>query len=326
MSPRPAADALLRVALAALVALVALAGGCGGDPASTDAPPGADAPINVPDFGDPLVAAGTVELVQSGFQFTEGPQWREAEGDLVFSDIQGNTIYRYTPGGPPPAVLRNPSNNSNGLATDGAGVIIAAEHGSRSVTRTGAPQPIASTFEGKRLNSPNDVIVADDGTIYFTDPPYGIPAGQQRELDFMGVFRVATNGTLTAIHRGPLTARPNGIGLAPDGRTLYVADTDDGNLYRFPIAADGTIGARAMFAATSGGPDGLAIDIAGNVFVATSAGIEAFSPAGVRWGAITVPMQPANCAFGDADHRMLYITARTTVYRVRLAHPGLPRR
>jgi len=321
--PRPAA--LASATAFAALAFAPLAGGCGGTQATPDAPR-TDAIVDVPDFGDPLAGAGAVELVQGGFQFTEGPQWRDTEGDLVFTDIPGNTIYRYTPGGPPPAVLRNPSNNANGLAVDGTGALLAAEHGSRSVTRTGTPTPVARLFEGKRLNSPNDVIVADDGTIYFTDPPYGIPAGQQRELDFMGVFRVAPDGVLTALHRGPLTARPNGIGLSPDGRTLYAADTDDGNLYRFPIDDAGAVGARALLVATSGNPDGLAIDIAGNLFVATATGIEAFSPSGARWGAITVPMQPTNCAFGDADHRTLYITARTGLYRARLAHPGLPRR
>lgn len=298
--------------------------GCGGDPAAVDAPLGLDTSIDTPDFGDPLAGIGAVEVIQGGFQFTEGPQWREAEADLVFTDIPANTIYRYQPGGAP-APLVNPSNNANGLAVDGNGVLLAAEHGSRSVTRAGSPTPVASQFEGKRLNSPNDLIVADDGTIYFTDPPYGIQ-DNERELDIMGVFRVAPDGTLTAEHRGPLTARPNGIGLSPDGGILYVADTADGNVYRFPLQLSGALGPRSVFAQTAGNPDGLAIDIGGNVFVTTSAGVEVFSPTGSRWGAIAVPLQPSNCAFGDADHRTLYITARTTLYRVRLAHPGLPRR
>jgi gluconolactonase len=302
-----------------------LAAGCGdGGGGTPDAPAGDDAPAaDAPDFGDPLAGAGAVELVQSGFLFTEGPQWREAQGELVFSDVQGNTIYRFPPGGGVAVSLLNPSNNSNGIAIDGAGMLVAAHHGSRNVTRGGTA--IASTFEGKKLNSPNDVIVADDGTIYFTDPPYGIQDAQ-RELDFCGVFRVSPGGTLTAEYRGALTTRPNGVGLSPDGSTLYVADTSDGKVYRYPVQAGGALGARAVFAQTSGNPDGFAIDVAGNVFVSTSTGIEAFSPTGARWGVIAVPMQPANCAFGDADHRTLYITARTAVYRVRLAHPGLPRR
>ncbi|MBC7977578.1 MAG: SMP-30/gluconolactonase/LRE family protein, partial [Myxococcales bacterium] len=132
-------------------------------------------------------------------------------------------------------------------------------------------------------------------------------------------------GVLTAEHRGPRSARPNGVGLSPDGATLYVADTADGNLYRFPVLAGGALGARAVVAATSGNPDGLAIDAAGNVFVTTQTGVEVFAPTGARWGVIAVPKQPANCAFGDADHKTLYITARTALYRVRLAHAGLPR-
>lgn len=302
--------------------LLAFAVGCDGAPAAVDAPSGSDTAIDTPDFGDPLAGIGTVDMIQGGFQFTEGPQWREAEQDLVFTDIPANTIFRYPPGGAPVALV-NPSNNANGLAVDGNGVLLAAEHGMRRVSRAGTT--VAATFEGNRLNSPNDLIVAGDGTIYFTDPPYGIQP-QQRELDFIGVFRVAPDGTLTAEHRGPLAARPNGIGLSPDGSTLYVADTADGNVYRFPIQADGALGAREVLAQTAGNPDGLAIDTGGNVFVTTSAGVEAFAPSGARWGAIAVPMQPANCGFGDADHRTLYITARTTLYRVRLAHPGLPRR
>ncbi len=297
--------------------------GCDGDPprSGDDATP-ADTAIDTPGFGDPLAGIGAVEVVAGGYQFTEGPQWRDAEGVLVFTDIPANTIYRYAGSGTPMA-LPGPSNNANGLALDPTGALIAAEHGSRSVTRAGAP--VASMFEGKRLNSPNDVIVNADGTIYFTDPPYGIQ-DNQRELTFMGVFRIAPDGTLTAEHRGPLTARPNGIGLSVDGGILYVADTADGNLYQFPLQLSGAVGPRSTLAKTAGNPDGLAVDIGGNVFVATSAGVEVFSSRGERWGAIAVPMQPSNVAFGDVDHRTLYITARSTVYRVRLAHRGMPTR
>lgn len=300
---------------------------CGDDgPAmmSIDAPPVGDdgPPPDAPMF-DPLLGIGTVMTIGTTFMFTEGPQWRDASMDLVFSDIPANTIFKYTGSGAP-TVHKMPSNMSNGLALDGNGALIAAEHGSRSVTRDGIA--IATTFEGKKLSSPNDVIVADDGTIYFTDPPYGIPSGQQQEQAFNGVYRIATDGTVTAEYRGAMSSRPNGIGLSPDGKTLYVADTADGKLYRYAVAAGGALGTRELHATTAGGPDGLAIDTGGNIFVTTTGGVEAFSPTGARWGLIATPMQPANCAFGGADHKTLYITARTGLYKVTLANAGLPRR
>lgn len=305
--------------------LVICLAACGGsNSAAPDADPGipGDAAVDsAPYTGDPLGGVGQVELVQGGFQFTEGPQWRDAEADLLFSDIPASTVHRYVPGGAI-ARFRMPSGNTNGNAIDPGGNLLAAEHGSRSVTRGGVG--IASIFEGQPLNSPNDVIAAPDGTIYFTDPPYGIAAGDQR-LTFNGVFRISPTGTLSAEHRGAASARPNGIGLAPQYDALYVADTADGNLYRFPINPGGALGTRAVLARTAGNPDGLALDEAGNVFVTTRSGVEVFSPAGARWGLIPVPQQPTNCAFGDADHRTLYITAQTSLYRVRLAHPGLPR-
>ena len=280
------------------------------------------APADVVQIVNPLVGAGDVELVDGGYQFTEGPQWRDAEGDLVFTDIPANTIFRYVPGGSAPVSLRMPSEMANGLAIAPDGALWAAEHGSRTVTRDAVA--MATMFEGSRLNSPNDVVIATDGTAYFTDPPFGI-GDQPDELTFMGVFRLSGT-TLTAEHRGGLAERPNGIGLSPDGARLYVAYSNDGVVYRFGIQADGSLGSREPHATTSGSADGLAIDGAGNVFVTSSSGVEVFAPDGSKWGTIAVPEQPANCAFGDADHKTLYITARTSLYRVRLAAAGEPTR
>jgi gluconolactonase len=273
---------------------------------------------------NPLTDVGTVELVASGYMFTEGPQWREAEAVLLFTDIPASTIYQYVPGGGAPTVFRMPSNEANGLAIDNAGAVISAQHNNHMIARDG--NEIVSLFENNRLNSPNDVIVATDGTIYFTDPPYGLPSTVTGQ-PFNGVFRIAPNGDITAEYRGDMNAtRPNGIGLSLDSKTLYVADTMDGKLWSFPIMTGGALGTRTMLAMTAGGPDGLAIDSAGNIFVTTSAGIEVFAPSGTKWGTIAVPMKPSNCAFGDADHKTLYITARTALYKVRLANPGEPRR
>ena len=307
--------------------LLALLVACNGDSPSggIDAAAGdgngADAaPVN------PLDGIGSVEIVQGGYMFTEGPQWRETEGDLLFTDIPASTIYRYTGAGMPVS-FRNPSGEANGLATDGNGAVIAAQHNTHSVTRDGVE--IVSVFENNRLNSPNDVIVAGDGTIYFTDPPYGLPGGTTGQ-PFMGVFRIAPNDQLTAEYRGATTERPNGIGLSLDEKTLYVADTADGKLWAFPIDANGALGTRTMLAQTAGGADGLAIDSAGNIYVTSSAGVEVFSPAGTKWGTIMVPKKPSNCAFGDADHRTLYITGNGggsgALYKVRLANPGMPRK
>lgn len=290
---------------------------CGGDDGLGPADGGTDAaPV------DPLAGVGTVELVQGGYMFTEGPQWRESTGVLLFTDIPANTIYQYTPGGGMPTVFRANSHEANGLAIDGGGAVISAHHNNHRIERDG--DELVSIFENNRLNSPNDVIVAADGTIYFTDPPYGLMSGTQAQ-PFMGVFRIAPDMTVTAEHRGAMTERPNGIGLSIDGKTLYVADTDDGKVWGFPVGADGALGTRQVVATTSGGPDGLAIDAAGNLFVATTAGVEVFAPSGTKWGTIAVPMQPSNCAFGDADHQTLYITAREGLYKVRLANPGEPR-
>jgi gluconolactonase len=301
---------------------------CGGDAPSNPDGGGADGGVDAAPV-DPLAGIGTVELVATGYTFTEGPQWHASEGVMLFTDIPASTIYKYTPGGGIPTEFRMPSGEANGLAIDGANMVIAAQHNTHSVTRDGTE--IVSVFENQRLNSPNDVIVASDGTIYFTDPPYGLPQNVTGQ-PHMGVYRIAPNGDVTAEHRGASNERPNGIGLSLDGKTLYVADTADGKLWAFPVQASGALGTRTMLAQTSGGADGLAIDSAGNIYVTSTAGVEVFAPSGTKWGTIAVTNKASNCAFGDADAKTLYITtngpqaADGALYKVRLAIAGEPRR
>jgi len=310
--------------LAALLALMVVGcgddggGGGGGDGGAPDAAaPGIDADPTQ----NPLDGIGAVTLVAGELQFVEGPQWIAADGVLLFSDIPADTIYQLAPPDTV-TVFRSPSGNSNGLALDPDGALLAAEHGNRRVSRDGTT--VADAYQGMRLNSPNDVVASSDGTIYFTDPPYGI-ADADRELPFMGVFRVpAAGGAPVAEWEGGLAARPNGIALAPDESRLYVADTADGMLRAWDVAGDGSLSGETVVTADVPGADGMAVDDVGNLFVTTSTGIRIFAPDGTSWGTITVPEQPANCAFGGADRRTLYITARTSLYRVELAAPGLP--
>ena len=293
-----------------------------------DVDPGSDAMVQAPaDSGfpsNPLMGVGTVAPVDQNRRFVEGPVWRPSEGDVLFTDIPANIIYRWTEN-EGATTFRQPSNNANGLFLDREGRLLAAEHGTRRVSRTlpdGTIETVADRFEGSRLNSPNDITVRSDGTIYFTDPPYGIQ-DSQRELDFIGVFRVQPDGALSAEWRAPtLESRPNGIGLSPDERTLYVADTTAELIRAYDVAADGSLGAPRTFAPTSPLPDGMAIDIGGNVYQSVETGIEVYAPDGRRWGLIEVPEVATNVTFGDADRRTLYITAQTSLYRVRVPIPG----
>jgi len=275
---------------------------------------------------DPLQGIGTVELVADGYVFTEGPTWRSAEQRLVFSDIPANTIYQLTPPDEV-TVLRADSGLSNGLDSDIDELLLAAEHGNRRVSRTlanGTVVTVASEYLGEPLNSPNDLAVRSDGTIYFTDPPYGINPATEQVLEFNGVFRVAPNGDLTAEWEGAKSTRPNGLVLSPDESVLYVADTTAGVMV-FDVNPDGSLTNERAFIEAVPNADGMAMDTGGNLFVTTSTGVQVFDPEGELWGTIEVPdgRVPANCAFGGADARTLYITARQAVYRVLLANPGL---
>ncbi len=273
-----------------------------------------------------------VEKLADGFQFTEGPVWMD--GGLLFSDIPADTIYRWEPSSGV-SVFRRPSRNSNGLTLDAQGRLVCCEHGSRSVTRTekdGSITTLASRYLGKPLNSPNDADHFLDGTLYFTDPPYGIRPEEQ-EQRVQGVYRLwPDTGRLELLLKD--MDRPNGIAFSPDYRTLYVADSSSRSHIRsFRVTASGKLLDGKIFAELrdrrEGIPDGLKVDRLGNVWSTGPGGIWVFDPEGTHLGTILTPEVPANCAWGGRDGKDLYITARTGLYRVRTLTggflPGRPR-
>jgi gluconolactonase len=273
---------------------------------------------------NPIEGVGAAILIQEGFNFLEGPVWRPEDGVLLFTDIPENKILRLTP---PSSVdtFRDPSDNANGLANYIDGTLLAAEHGGRRVSQTlrdGGVVDFAADHMGNAFNSPNDIAVRSDGTLYFTDPPYGL-AGRAREIDFNGLFKVAPDGTITAEWQGDLASRPNGLVLSPDESLLYVADTSGGVVRLYDVAADGSLSGERNFVSVTH-PDGMAMDEDGNLYVTTANGVEVFAPDGSAWGTISVGRQPANCTFGNADRKTLYITARQGLYRVSTPIAGLP--
>jgi gluconolactonase len=262
-----------------------------------------------------------IEKLGGDFKFSEGPLWVAANNELLFSDIPANRIVSFHAG--KFATSRAPSNNANGLTLDKQGRLIACEHGARRVTRTetdGSITVLAERHDGKRLNSPNDVVVRKDGAIYFTDPPYGVKP-EERELDFQGVYRISPAGkTLTLLAKD--FVKPNGLAFAPDEKILYVNDTEGGHIRAFDIAADGTLTNSRIFAKTPGA-DGMKVDSEGNIYCTSTEGVMVFDHSGKHLGTFVTAEQPANCAFGDVDWRSLYMTCRTGLYRVRLAVPGI---
>jgi len=281
------------------------------------------------EFRDIVPEGSTVERLATGFLFTEGPVWDLAGGYLLFSDIPGNRIIRWAPG-EGISNFRAPSGKSNGLTRDRQGRLIACEHANRRVSRTeedGTVVTVASHYENRRLNSPNDVVVKSDGGIYFTDPPYGLDpmfgAMGEPELPFYGVYRVSPEGDLSLLISDCV---PNGLAFSPDESLLYVADTERNHLRVFDVTADGKTANGRTFAQIRGeplAPDGLKADVQGNIYVTGKGGIWVLNPEGNRLGVITVPELPANLAWGDSDRKTLYITARSSLYRVRLNVAGV---
>jgi gluconolactonase len=287
-------------------------------------------------------ASATIEKLASGFAFSEGPVWMR-DGYLLFSDIPNNAIMKWSSDGKV-SVFRDHSGyagddaprralfGSNGLTLDKQGRLIVCEHGNARVTRLekdGKLTVLAAKYDGKRLNSPNDAVYKSDGSLYFTDPPYGLlkeDADPKKELKVNGIYRLA--GGKLQLLRSDMT-RPNGLGFSPDEKYLYVANSDvKRKLWmRFEVKPDGTLANGKVFFDVSnetadGLPDGLKIDRRGNLYGTGPGGIWVISPEGEHLGTIQPVEPPANCAWGDRDGKTLYMTARSGLYRIKLAIGG----
>ncbi len=272
-----------------------------------------------------------LEQVATGFAFTEGPIWNPVAGDLIFSDMPGDHMRRWT-AAKGIETFRQPSNKANGNAYDGQGRIVTCEHATSRVTRTeasGAIAVLATHWDGKELNSPNDVVVGPDGAIWFTDPTYGrmdyYGVAREAELDFRGVYRIAPDGGLALVADD--FGQPNGLCFSLDKRDLFINDTDKGHIRRFAVGEDGRLTGGAVWAAPEGdlpgAPDGMKIDQAGNLFCTGPGGVHVFAPDATPLGVILTPEGTANFTWGDADLRTLYLTASTSLYRIRTKIAGV---
>ncbi len=311
-------------------------------PAEATAPASAGSVVRLDPALDALVPAdAVVEKVASGFGFTEGPLWRPSEDRLWFSDVVGNALRAVTPAGEATTLIENSGGistapagsfvGSNGLLADDDGTVLMVQHTNRRIVRVSPDlkmTAVVERYQGKRFNSPNDLVFGPHRAIYFTDPPFGLPQQDQdpaKELDFNGVFRDA-DGKVDALITD--LGRPNGIAFSPDMHTLYVSNTEDTRKVwmAYDVADDGSVSnGRVLLDATSdkaeGLPDGMKVDRQGNLFASGPGGIWVISPAGKHLGTIHTAEVPANCAWGDDGHT-LYITAETSVYRIRLTTEG----
>jgi gluconolactonase len=286
-----------------------------------------------------------IEVLASGFEWAEGPVWVKTDGAVLFSDIPRNRVNRWKQGEGlstylEPAGFTGPGaygneRGSNGLSLDRQGNLISCEHGDRRVSRLtpgGGKRTVADNYQGKRFNSPNDVAVHSSGAIYFTDPPYGLPKGfddERRELDFCGVYRVTPDGTVTLLC--DTMTRPNGICFSPDEKRLYVAQSDPQSpIWKvFNVQADGSLDAgktffdgTKLFASRKKGlPDGLKVDMQGNVFATGPGGVLVIAADGTHLGTILTGQATANCGFGD-DGKTLYMTADSHLCRIKLSTTG----
>jgi gluconolactonase len=274
-----------------------------------------------------ILATSQPERLATGFVFTEGPLWHP-DGFFYFVDIRTSTLHRLTPG-KPAELVRDNTGEGNGTTFDRQGRLVVCEGGNRRVTRwtaEGRSEVLVDRYEDKRLNRPNDVVCQSDGSLWFTDPALRVPLAQ-REVDHAGVYRIAPDGTTTLVAD---CEYPNGLAFSPDERTLYVANTRwTQYIHAFELDAAGAVVRRRIFAdmssdETDGVPDGMKVDVEGRVYCTGPGGTWVFAPDGGRLGIIRTPEVPANLAFGGPDLRTLFLTARTSVYTLRVKVPGQP--
>ena len=298
---------------------------------------------------DALISADAViENLGEGFNWSEGPVWVPAQGALLFSDVPENRVYRWKdgagitvavePSGFTGTEYNGRERGSNGLTLDPSGRLTLCQHGDRRVARLAADgksfETIVDKIDGKRFSSPNDLCYDRAGNLFFTDPPYGLPSDVKQETEFNGVYRLGADGKLTVV--SSVLERPNGIALSPDEKTLYVANSHGPNpiIMAFAIAPDGTAGpGKVLWDSTElvnrtkrrGGMDGLKVDTHGNLWATGPGGLLILSPEGKHLGSILTQRATANCAFGDADHMTLYLTADEALLRVRTKVKGAGR-
>ncbi|MGC2721966.1 MAG: SMP-30/gluconolactonase/LRE family protein [Candidatus Acidiferrales bacterium] len=281
-----------------------------------------------PEFWNLIAKDAKLEKYATGFGFTEGPMW-DPSGFVYVSDEEKNKIFRAYPDGHIEELisLGDPDGNTfdqKHRLIDTASVLRAIIE----VSPDGKYKVLADQYDGKKLNTPNDVIVGPDGALYFTDPTLDFVESEKSDLGFQGVYRLDANGKLTLLTKD--VQQPNGLAFSPDGKKFYVDDDDQKNIRVYDVAADMSLSNGRVFGSElgekgDGVPDGMKLDVNGNIFVTGPKGIWVWTPDGKHIGTIVMPEQPANLTWGDADYGTLYITATTSVYKLRtMTHGFVP--
>lgn len=294
------------------------------------------------DHGISKLLVGSERRLCTGFGFTEGPVWVASDSALLFSDIPGNRTHRWRPGDTEATTYRASSGWANGLTLDGQGRVVACEHGGRRVSRHVYGQPaatetLAEEWAGKPLNSPNDVVMHSSGAIFFTDPSYGVDrgnrpvpfgkVGQTQDLDFQGVYRIDPDGSLHLVAPEGFN-QPNGLVFTPDESAIYINDSGDRVIWRYPVNADLSLGERTLFVdqrgdPRTGNPDGMKVDEDGRLWTTGAGGVSVHTAAGEYLGCFEMAEHAANLTFGGEGYRTLFMTAATSVFAIETTVRGI---